>query len=143
MVQVWNTQNWACERVIEAHTDSVWALVVADCPDGAKLVSASVDQTLHVWDTDTWTSQQVLTGHSGPVRSPLPNAASFSSFLFPFFLFLCFCRFFFHSRRRLPVADIVVCGAQVYALTTMEGKIVSGSHDETVVVWAFDAADGW
>jgi len=92
-VKVWNAANWTCERVIEAHKDSIWALQVCNGPDGEKLFSASVDTSIQVWDMDTWTLEHTLRGHHGPV----------------------------------------------YALTSLGGKVMSGSDDETMHVWGFDA----
>jgi len=101
-IAIWNTQHWTCDQILEAHSDSVWALRVLTMPnssDGSlqsmKLVSASVDQTLTVWDAETWTPDQTLCGHSGPV----------------------------------------------YALACLDGKIVSGSHDETIVLWEHDPTE--
>lgn len=94
-IMVWDTQYWTCEHVIEAHKDTLWALLACDSPAGEKLISACVDGTVRVWSTDTWHCEQTLESHSEPV----------------------------------------------YTLATLDGKILSGSHDETVVQWVYDPLD--
>ena len=94
-LQIWNTANWTCDRIIETHQDSIWAMQVCSSPDGMKLFSGSVDTTIQVWDVASWTLEHELTSHSAPV----------------------------------------------YALTAFEGKVMSGSDDEKIHVWRYDAEE--
>ncbi|MDL1924642.1 hypothetical protein FBQ95_18750, partial [Chloroflexi bacterium CFX3] len=46
-----------------------WVTTVAYAPDGARLVSASSDNTLIVWDAATGEKRQTLRGHTDWVRA--------------------------------------------------------------------------
>jgi WD40 repeat protein len=49
------------------HRDGVWS--VSFSPDGKRIVSGSLDETVKVWDAQTGQEMLTLTGHSAFVRS--------------------------------------------------------------------------
>ncbi len=54
-------------RILRGHDGLVWS--AAFSPDGARVVTASVDKTARVWDTNTGKAIAVLIGHDGPISS--------------------------------------------------------------------------
>lgn len=54
-------------QTLEGHSDRVNS--VAFSPNGSKLASASIDQTVRIWDVGTGQVEQTLMGHSLWVRS--------------------------------------------------------------------------
>ena len=73
----WNRRHWehdylyskftAAQTTLQGHTNSV--LSVSFSPDGERIVSGSLDNTLKVWDAETGQETLTLKGHSGPVWS--------------------------------------------------------------------------
>jgi hypothetical protein len=70
-VRVWDAASGAELMVLRGHEESVRA--AAFSPNGARIVSGSVDQTVRVWDAASGAELMVLRGHEGQV-----NAAAFS-----------------------------------------------------------------
>ena len=54
-------------RVLTHRNRSVFS--VAWSPDGTKVASGSIDDTVKIWETSTGTCQSTLTGHSSAVRA--------------------------------------------------------------------------
>jgi len=54
-------------RILEGHTDSVYAVAVT--PDGKHAISGSWDKTLRVWDIKSGEEIQILKGHTKWVRA--------------------------------------------------------------------------
>ena len=52
---------------IPAHGDYIWDIDISH--DGAKLITASADNTARIWDTSTWELIAELTGHTGELGS--------------------------------------------------------------------------
>jgi len=55
------------QNVLEGHTDDV--LSVAFSPDGRRIVSGSLDNSVRVWDSLTGEVQNILEGHTNSVWS--------------------------------------------------------------------------
>jgi WD40 repeat protein len=66
-VKVWDAGNGKELLTLRGHTGQVTS--VAFSPDGRRLVSASVDQTIKVWDTATGQQMLTLKQHSGRVTA--------------------------------------------------------------------------
>ncbi|KAJ5899031.1 hypothetical protein N7495_003775 [Penicillium taxi] len=61
-------KSWSlCLQTLEGHSDSV--LSIAWSPDGTRLASGSMDDTVRIWDLATGQSVSTLEGHRGLVRS--------------------------------------------------------------------------
>ena len=61
-IRVWNAlHSFACERVVDAHTDWVEALAVMPA---SRLASASRDETVRLWSVPDFVPLQTLRGHS-------------------------------------------------------------------------------
>ena len=77
-IRVWEREGWSCVVVIEAHTDTVWALADYE----GKLLSGSSDCTIKVWNKSTWQCDATLTGHMHAVHAilPLPTMGDGSGF---------------------------------------------------------------
>ena len=79
IIRVWNTNSWTCERVIRAHDEEVWSLLMTP---GGQLISGSVDATIRVWSTQVISpSLNSLSLSSSSVNLPslLPSTSSSSS----------------------------------------------------------------
>jgi WD40 repeat protein len=64
-LQVWDPEGNQPPRVLEGHTDGVWA--VALTADGKRAISGSSDHTLRVWDLEGNQPPHVLEGHTDAV----------------------------------------------------------------------------
>jgi len=62
MIRLWGHAHVHVKAVLNGHTDIVRA--VGFSPDGKKLASVSVDQTVRLWDVPTGKLEKTLTGHT-------------------------------------------------------------------------------
>jgi len=67
VIRTWDLETGKCIAILEGHTYPVNALEVT--PDGAFLVSASMDRTVKVWNLKSGRCIKTLNFHTGPVRS--------------------------------------------------------------------------
>ena len=63
--KLWDVENRAGLRTLEAHADAVNA--VAPLPDGRRALSGSKDETLKLWDLETGVVLRTFEGHAGRV----------------------------------------------------------------------------
>jgi WD40 repeat protein len=68
LLSEWN----ACIHRLKGHSDSVNSVVFS--PDGSRVASGSLDETVRVWDVQTGLRQYTLEGHSGTVWSVVFSA---------------------------------------------------------------------
>ncbi|TFY70139.1 hypothetical protein EVG20_g2867 [Dentipellis fragilis] len=67
LVHIWNSATGNCIATLRDHKD--WVLCTAYSPDGALLLSGSLDASIRIWVTNSWTSiGQPLKPGGGPVR---------------------------------------------------------------------------
>ncbi|KAJ5917576.1 hypothetical protein N7466_011130 [Penicillium verhagenii] len=130
-------ENWSlCLQTLEGHSSCVMS--IAWSPDGSRLASGSLDQTVRIWDPATGQSISTLEGHSGLVRSISwsPDGSRLAS----------------ASRdKTVRIWD----PATGQSISTLEGhsglvrsiswspdgsRLASASHDETIRIW--DPATG-
>ena len=129
-------ESEALIRTLAGHIDAVMA--VAYSPDGARIVSASLDKTLKIWDAATGAELTTLTGHTSAMRAVAysPDGTRIVSG---------------SDDKTLKIWDAAT-GAELTTLTghtsamravaySPDGtRIVSGSDDKTLKIW--DAATG-
>ena len=103
----------------------VWALTVVN----GRVVSASVDDTMRVWNPDNdWECEHTLVEHGGPVYAltqleggKLVSGSNDRS-----------CKVW---SREWECERTLECSA-VWTLAVCNGRVVSGSVDGTITVWA-------
>jgi WD40 repeat protein len=139
-IQIWDVATGQITRTLGGHTAAVTALQYA--PDGAKLVSGSLDKTIRTWnatDGAQWTAvetpapihalilldkgAQILTGGADHVIRVWPGPAAAE------------------ADAKAPPRDIPGHAKPVTALAaipTSEGQFLSGSEDGTVRQWNAD-----
>jgi WD40 repeat protein len=66
-VKVWDAETGALIRTLSGHNDDV--ISAAYSPDGRRIVSGSLDNTVKVWDAETGALIRTLSGHDGSVNS--------------------------------------------------------------------------
>ena len=59
---MWDVETDECVATLKGHSDSVECVAVS--PDGRRVVSGSVDNTLKVWDVRTGNCVTTLEGHA-------------------------------------------------------------------------------
>ncbi|MEE1000646.1 MAG: hypothetical protein U0L37_01625 [Bacteroidales bacterium] len=62
-----DVSKFKCLKTLEGHSHEVES--VAYSPDGTKIISGSLDETIKIWDTNTGECLKTLMGHIGPVWS--------------------------------------------------------------------------
>lgn len=62
-----NKDKVVCLKTLEGHSWDVSS--VAYSPDGTKIISGSLDDTIKIWDANTGECLQTLVGHIEPVWS--------------------------------------------------------------------------
>jgi hypothetical protein len=66
-LRLWDLESGHTLRILEGHTNRVYAVAVA--PDGRRAVSGSADQTLRLWDLESGQTIRTLEGHAGAVTA--------------------------------------------------------------------------
>ncbi|HXR04154.1 MAG TPA: hypothetical protein VN836_05545, partial [Verrucomicrobiae bacterium] len=129
------TQLWTSTANANAQMTNVTA--VAFSPDGSRLATASLDQTIKVWSTSSWTLQQTFTGHTNGVTSVAfsPDGSKIVSGCVDGSVKVwdsngnCLVTIAAHT---LPVTATI--------FSTDGSRVISSSDDGTVRLWS--AADG-
>lgn len=124
-IKLWNTSTWICEITVH-HQEHESVLSLAVC--GEKLVSGS-DSEIRVWNTHTWRCEKILTEHSDGVWAMVMCESklitgSVDSSIKVWNVETWECEETLVDRR----------GGPVYALCSLEGKVIVGS-DEYISVW--------
>ena len=125
-IKVWCRQTWACLRTLTGHTNSVSRFALHD----GKLFSASWDKSIKIWDTTTWACVRTL-DYDNAVFTVLVRGDKVVAGL----------------RNGTIVVKKTDTGETLSTLkghTGMtqallilnDGRLVSGSHDSTLKVWA-------
>lgn len=158
-LRVWNIHSGECSAKIEAHAKGIACVQY----DGKRIVSGSSDNTIRIWDPASKTEVARLDGHSRLVRTiqaafaDYPGgqerleseameverqwrAASMAGLIPP------------SSERRRPgnpgsrrPKDIKSIGAKIPPSGggSRWGRIISGSYDETIIIWKKTEDDEW
>ena len=131
----WNLL-WTSTNSASAHTTNVTA--VAFSPDGSRLATASLDQTVKVWSTSSWTLLQTLTGHTNGVTSVAfsPDGAKIVSGCVDGTVKVW--NWSSGTCLETIVAHVLPVTATVFS--TDGSLVISGSDDGTIRLWS--AADG-
>lgn len=158
-LRVWNIHSGECSAKVEAHAKGIACVQY----DGKRIVSGSSDNTIRIWDPASKTEVARLDGHTRLVRTiqaafaDYPGgrekleseamevqrqwqAASIAGLIPP------------SSERRRPgnpgsrkPKDIKSVGAKIPPSGggSRWGRIVSGSYDETIIIWKKTDDDEW
>ena len=158
-LRVWNIHSGECSAKIEAHAKGIACVQY----DGKRIVSGSSDNTIRIWDPASKTEVARLDGHTRLVRTiqaafaDYPGgrekleseamevqrqwqAASIAGLIPP------------SSERRRQgnpgsrkPKDIKSVGAKIPPSGggSRWGRIVSGSYDETIIIWKKTGDDEW
>ena len=158
-LRVWNIHSGECSAKIEAHAKGIACVQY----DGKRIVSGSSDNTIRIWDPASKTEVARLDGHTRLVRTiqaafaDYPGgrerleseamevqrqwqAASIAGLIPP------------SSERRRPgnpgsrrPKDIRSVGAKIPPSGggSRWGRIISGSYDETIIIWKKNDDDEW
>ena len=158
-LRVWNIHSGECSAKIDAHLKGIACVQY----DGKRIVSGSSDNTIRIWDPASRTEVARLDGHTRLVRTiqaafaDYPGgrerleseamevqrqwqAASIAGLIPP------------SSERRRPgnpgsrkPKDIKSVGAKIPPSGggSRWGRIVSGSYDETIIIWKKTDDDEW
>ena len=158
-LRVWNIHSGECSAKVEAHAKGIACVQY----DGKRIVSGSSDNTIRIWDPISKTEVARLDGHTRLVRTiqaafaDYPGgrekleseamevqrqwqAASIAGLIPP------------SSERRRPgnpgsrrPKDIKSVGARIPPSGggSRWGRIISGSYDETIIIWKKTDDDEW
>ena len=136
-IRVTNCSDDSLITTLTGHTEDVLCLII----DDGKLYSGSADSTIKIWNCSTDTLIKTLTGHTGWVYCLTINDGMLYSGNYDHSIMVWNC-----SNHEL----ITTLGAseehdeegeyeghaeRVYCLTINDGKLYSGSRDETIKVW--------
>jgi F-box and WD-40 domain protein 1/11 len=159
-IKVWNWVENICTRTLSGHKKGIACVQY----DGRRIVSGSSDNEVRIYDKESGVVVATLRAHSNLVRTvqagfaDLPNGAEEDAELAR----LTDLRYFdavdsgvvsqdISLRGRLPNAgstrpeDITAYGAKIPpgGGGGRFGRIVSGSYDETVIIWRKDKEGVW
>lgn len=125
-IKVWNPETWSLVRTLDDHGDAVNAVI--EC--AGRLASGSDDGTIKLWNTDTW--QCEVTIHQADHTCGVLALATCGDFLVS------------GSDGGIKVwnthnwmchKEVLGHGDEIWALTVVGDKLVSGSIDSTIRVW--------
>jgi F-box and WD-40 domain protein 1/11 len=160
-IKVWDVRTGACTRTFSGHTKGIACVQF----DGRRIVSGSSDETVRIFDRATGAEVACLQGHSNLVRTvqaqfgDLPgNEEELEAEA------KAIDRRFFEAQRRGLIADelsreqrrarnagsrdpnsIFAYGAKLPpgGGGSRWARIVSGSYDETIIIWKKGADGAW
>jgi F-box and WD-40 domain protein 1/11 len=126
-IKIWDIKTGSCLKTIEGHTKGVSCLEVV----GSYIVSGSTDKTVRIFERESGAEITCLTGHSNLVRTVKANfgvkSQSHASF----------------RKEALETAESLNARKTFPAVEVCSERIVSGSYDETVILWKRESGGTW
>ncbi|KHJ32607.1 putative f-box wd-40 repeat-containing protein [Erysiphe necator] len=161
LIKVWNWPEQTCVRTLVGHTKGIACVQY----DGRRIVSGSSDNEVKVFDKETGLEVASLRGHSNLVRTvqagfgdlPFSSEADITDKKVADYDY-------FKAHGSARISDIGISGEkQPQGLTSRQpenvtalgtklqsgggggkfGRIVSGSYDETIIIWRRDKEGIW
>ena len=134
-IRLWNPQNGTTKRTLTEHTDPVNALAFS--PDGNTLASGSRDRTIRLWNPNNGREKEILTGYTDAVN-PVAFSPDGATLLVGGRGISIWDTETGQSKK--PLAGDI--GGAISIVFSPDGeRVASGSADNKIRLWEFNAAD--